>query len=276
MTPRPALLYTTKQIAAPTRTTHYPSSTQATLTASRNPGSAALSFAAEFQKFQQDNQIIPSTAAPVVRTTKPAPAPARANIDANSNPVYSTELVFDPASGQYKTALYQTLPESDGGITLNHRIQPYVHQPQPQLVNIRQLQQQSPLYRTAQPQAPRGGQAVYQQQQAELQFQNSQQLFAEQQRARVQQQRQHQAAAAAQAAAQAAQPQPQAVRPEPQQFYYIQPQALHPAAAQQPSLSSGQIDAFLRGHNIQFWMMWTKATRISKPDYNCLTWPDLF
>lgn len=231
VTPRPALLYT-KQIAAPIRTTHYPSSTPASV--------SALDFAAEFQKFQHDNQIHSSTPSPV-RTSKPT---LHTNVQSStSNPIYSSELVFDPNSGQYNTAVYQTLPQTEGDFSLNHRIQPYVHQPQPQLVSLRQLQQQSPLYRQLRPGQPayqqgqpafqqgqptfQSGQAAYQQSQAELQFQNSQHLFAQQQRARQQNTQRAQ---------------------EPQQFYYIQPSVLQ----SQSGLAGGQIDAFLRGHNIQF------------------------
>lgn len=90
VTPRPALVYTTKQINIPQRTTHYPSSTPSSLTRER-PGSAALDFVEEYQKFQTDNQIS-STPAPVHRTTKPT---LHGDIQ-NSNPVYSSELVFDP------------------------------------------------------------------------------------------------------------------------------------------------------------------------------------
>ncbi|XP_044259349.1 basic-leucine zipper transcription factor A-like isoform X2 [Tribolium madens] len=140
------------------------------------------------------------------------------------NPVYSSALVFDPTSGQYNTQLYQTLPQTEGDFSLNQRIQPYVHQPQRTVVNLQQLQQQSPLYTHLRPQP---SQAEYQQQQAGLQFQNSAHLYAQQQRARLQQQQQ----------------QKQAVQDQP--VYYIQPSGDQP-------LASGQIDAFLRGHNIQF------------------------
>lgn len=78
------------------------------------------------------------------------------------------------------------------------------------------------MYRQLRPQT---SQALYQQTQQELQFQNSAQLYAQQQRARTQQQQQT----------------------SPQQFYYIQP-----TVDQQQGLAGGQIDAFLRGHNIQF------------------------
>lgn len=218
VTPRPALLYTTKQIQTPIRTTsHFPSSTPSSL-----QQNSALDFAAEFQKFQHDNQLHSSTPSPV-RASKPA-GTLHTNVQhGSSNPIYSSELVFDPSSGQYNTAVYQTLPQTEGDFSLNHRIQPYVHQPQPQLVSLRELQQQSPLYRPFRP-----SQAAYQQQQSELQFQNSQQLFAQQQKARSQNSPRTQT--------------------EPQQFYYIQPSVL----GSQSGLAGGQIDAFLRGHNIQF------------------------
>lgn len=219
VTPRPALLYTTKQVPqAPIRNSHFPSSTPASV--SHN---SAIDFAAEFQRFQQDNHIHSSTPNPV-KTTKPASLHTNVQ-QGTSNPIYSSELVFDPSSGQYNTAVYQTLPQTEGDFSLNHRIQPYVHQIQPQLVSLRELQQQSPLYR----QQFRPSQAVYQQQQAELQLQNSQQLFAQQQKARTTTQSQR-------------------TNTEPQQFYYIQPSLL----GHQGGLATGQIDAFLRGHNIQF------------------------
>lgn len=219
VTPRPALLYTTKQITAPQRTTHFPSSTPASIS-----HSSALDFAAEFQKFQHDNQIHSSTPSPI-RTTKPSSLHTNVQ-QSTSNPIYSSELVFDPSSGQYNTAVYQTLPQTEGDFSLNHRIQPYVQQAQPQLVSLRQLQQQSPLYRRP------PSQAAYQQQQAEIQFQNSQQLFAQQQAQR----------------ARAQTPPARSQAAEPQQFYYIQPSLL----GSQTGLAGGQIDAFLRGHNIQF------------------------
>lgn len=75
-------------------------------------------------------------------------------------------------------------------------------------------------------------QAAYQAQQAELQFQNSAQLYAQQQRVRAQQEQQRAAASGRQ----------------PQQVYYVQPQAVDSTGA----LATSQIDAFLRGHNIQF------------------------
>lgn len=222
VTPRPQVVYTKPQ----TRPTSYSSSTPSSLAVTRGGN---LDFDAEFQKFQTEHNIVsptPKTLSKSTTTTKYV-KPTHAAPVASPAPggqVYSSELIYDPASGQYKTQLYQALPQTDSDISLSQRIQPYVHQPvQPQVLNFKQLQQQSPLYRqvTARP-IVQPSQAIYQQQQAELQFQNSAQLYAQQQRTRQQQQQQ------------AAAPQP---------IYYIQP------ALPQPG---GQIEAFLRGHNIQF------------------------
>ncbi|RZC41932.1 ras-interacting protein RIP3-like, partial [Asbolus verrucosus] len=206
VTPRPSLLLA-KQLSSPSSTAL--------------PSRANVDFDAEFQKFQQENNIVaptPSTKTASAKTSKPA------TTSTGSGQVYSSALVFDPTSGQYNTQLYQTLPQTEGGdISLTQRIQPYVHQPQRQVLNLQQLQQQSPLYAQTRPQAT---QAAYQQQQAGLQFQNSAQLFAQQQRARLQQQQQQ-------------------ARQQQQPVYYIQPSIDQP-------LASGQIDAFLRGHNVQF------------------------
>ncbi|XP_063909241.1 putative mediator of RNA polymerase II transcription subunit 12 [Zophobas morio] len=215
VTPRPSLLYTTKQLSSPSSTAI--------------PSRGSLDFDAEFQKFQQENNILaptptPKTSATVAKTNKPATtSPAT-----GTNPVYSSALIFDPSSGQYNTQLYQTLPQTEGDISLSQRIQPYVHQPQRQVLNLQQLQRQSPLYAHVRPTPT---QESYQQQQAGLQFQNSAQLYA-QQRARLQQQQQSQQ-----------EPQRQSVQSQP--VYYIQPSVDQP-------LANGQIDAFLRGHNIQF------------------------
>lgn len=213
VTPRPALLYT-KQIASPRPTA-----------SSSLRGSGSIDFDAEFQKFQQENNIVAPT--PTALTRPVGPAKSHVKQHTPGGQIYSSELVFDPSSGQYKTQLYQTLPQTEGDFTLSHRIQPYVHQPHSPLLTAQQLQNQSPLYRQLSKPTPTpvtNNQALYQQQQSELQFQNSAQLYAQQQKARQQQ-------------------------TAPQQFYYLQPQS-QPAGGYQPQ--GGQIDAFLRGHNIQF------------------------
>ncbi|KAF2902877.1 hypothetical protein ILUMI_03309 [Ignelater luminosus] len=242
VTPRPSLLYT-KEISVTPRPALLPS-TVSPVPVSVTRGS--LDFESEFQRFQHDNNLISPSPSPVSipkptpKITKPVPSSTAAPA-ASGGQVYSSELVYDPSTGLYNTQLYQTLPQTEGDFSLNHRIQPYVHQPHAQLLNIQQLQQQSPLYRTIRPQPT---QAVYQQQQAELQFQNSAQLYAQQQ--------QQQKVRAQQV--QPARPQPKAqpqqpAQPQPQQYYYIQPSAL-----QQPHalVGGGQIDAFLRGQTLSF------------------------
>ncbi|XP_075974328.1 uncharacterized protein LOC142975400 [Anticarsia gemmatalis] len=205
----------------------------------------AIDFAAEFAKFHRENQLQSTTTAaapnPTKATLQAAPAPS-------GNPLYSTELVYDPSSGQYNTQLFQTLPQTKGELNLNQRLQPFVASPQlpsprpfvasPQLPQIPSSSAPAaPLYRH-QLQNP---QAVYQRQQAENQFQNSQQLFAQQQQLQQSQLQRDRAAARAQAQRLAVAPQNQAA---PAQFYYVAPRG--------ESASSGQIDAFLRGHGIQF------------------------
>ncbi|KAK4881265.1 hypothetical protein RN001_004584 [Aquatica leii] len=242
VTPRPALQFT-KDLSVTPRPSIL-SSTPSSIPISVTRG--GIDFESEFQRFQHDNSISPSpsplsltrTTPQVTRPTSTVPTPS------GSAPVYSSELVFDPVSGLYNTQLYQTLPQTEGQFSLNHRIQPYVHQPQTQLLNIQQLQQQSPLYRVLRPQPT---QTLYQQQQQDLQFQNSAQLFAQQQqhRARAQQaQHTHQVQHPQQ---NRVQQKPSSV--EPQQFYYIQPSSYqHPQAL----IGGSPIDAFLRGQNFQF------------------------
>lgn len=209
-----------------------------------------IDFDAEFKKFQKDNNVHhPSSTPSIVSTPKQFNAPSKSQNPSTNAPIYQSQLVFDPSTGQYDSALYQQLPQTDGDFQLNHRIQPYVHQPHvtaaPHLVNLQQLQDQSPLYRhqiqhssqqaqAAQPQIP---QQLYQKQQSELQFLNSQQLFAQQlqlQQSQLQRDRQ-------QAATRAPHRFGQVGAPAGHQYYYIQ----------QPN-GNGQIDAFLRGHNIDF------------------------
>lgn len=205
-----------------------------------------IDFDQEFKNFGKDNRIQSTPKTPF----KPSPSAG----PATRNPIYETQLVYDPSTGQYNSALYQTLPQSEGDFTVNQRIQPYVHTaaaqpPQPSLVSLQQLRDQSPYYRSQieqqqqpQPQVP---QQIYQKQQSELQFLNSQQLFAQQL-----QQQQSQLQRDRVEAAKRAQPHRFEVRPAPvrlqqsagQQYYYIQPS---------PN-SDGQIDAFLRAQNLDF------------------------
>ncbi|XP_050086816.1 putative RNA exonuclease pqe-1 [Anopheles aquasalis] len=242
-------------------------------------GPSNIDFEAEFKRFQQDNKVPVAGPGSPSSTSKPSPAPfgkapgpATVVGVANGNPIYQSQLIFDPASGQYDTALYQQLPQSEGDFQLNHRIQPYVaagppHPAAGHLVSLEQLQQQSPLYRTAGPTAsqPRPQQQqvqipqqLYQKQQNELQFINSQQLFAQQLELQQSQLRADRLEAAKKVNGPPVplhrfQPQPQP-QPQPQQqqqqqqqqqYYFIQPQG-------PPHGGGGQIDAFLRGHNIDY------------------------
>ncbi|XP_052122779.1 uncharacterized protein LOC113218423 isoform X1 [Frankliniella occidentalis] len=257
VTPRPASLYSAKPyspVAAPIR--------------SSTPGT--IDFSEELRKFQLDNNVV---------ATSERPGSAAGH--KGSEPIYSTELVFDPASGQYNTVVYQSLPKSqpqDISAVQRHRLQPYVAQQQlPQ--HLPQHLQQQPQH--LQQQQPQPGnvyqQQLVQQQQATL-LQQSQQLFAQQQRQLQQQRSLAQAQASYQApryqptqlqqvsstaapvrlapapSRYAAQPVQYAAAPghssAPQtQFYYVSPQD---AGDQRAALAAGQIDAFLRGHNLSF------------------------
>ncbi|KAG5866404.1 hypothetical protein JTB14_004560 [Gonioctena quinquepunctata] len=214
VTPRPTPLTYTKQLQS--------SFSPSTASPDRN-----LGFEREFQRFQQEN-IASSTSAPKSNTHKP-------KIVGTPGQVYSSALIYDPTTGQYNNQLYQNLPQSEGEFVLKQRIQPYVQRPSTQVLNIQQLQQQSPLYSQNLRPQPVNSQAAYQAQQSELQFQNSAQLYAQQQMLRAEQEQQQQ---------QQQQQQKQQAR---QPVYYIQPNTDNNGA-----LAASQIDAFLRGHNIQF------------------------
>lgn len=219
-----------------------------------------IDFDAEFKKFQKDNAIHHQSSTPSIVSTpkqfKASPSASTKSANPATNaPIYQSQLIFDPATGQYDSNLYQQIPQTDGDFQLNHRHQPYHHQQHPShvtaaphLVNLQQLQDQSPLYRhqiqhSSQQQVAQAAQQqqipqqLYQKQQSELQFLNSQQLFAQQlqlQQSQLQRDRQ-------QAATRAPQHRFQVPAGAGQQYYYVQ----------QPN-GNGQIDAFLRGHNIDF------------------------
>lgn len=206
---------------APTRSFPKPRPTQS---------STALDFDDEFKKFQLENNVVSTTSKPLKGVT--------------SEPIYSTELVFDPSSGQYNTVLYQSLPQTVGGeVNLRGRLQPYVDTsfpPNPFLPPQRAVPYQ---------------QQLFQQNQAQL-LQQSQQLFAQQQK------RQKPVASAARLEdsrqvsqngfpSSLLQQEPQTFQAQstrqafaPQPFYYVNPEA------GPNTLAAGQIDAFLRGHSL--------------------------
>lgn len=126
VTPRP-YLYTKSPVSYPSPSTVSPS--------------RDVDFESEFQKFQQENNIVSPSPSTVKATTA---RPVTSSL--NPNQIYSSALLFDPSTGQYNNQLYQSLPQGDGEFVLKQRIQPYVQRPQAQVLNIQQLQQQSPLY----------------------------------------------------------------------------------------------------------------------------------
>lgn len=221
---------------------HYSPSPSPQVVTTARPGS--IDFAAEFAKFHRENQLQSTTTASV---TTPTRTTASASPAPSGNPLYSTELVYDPSSGSYNTQLYQTLPQTKGELNLNQRLQPFVAQqqparpfiPSPQIQSIPASQSPNvPLFRHQIQHA--NPQEVYQRQQAEAQFQNSAQLFAQQQQLQQSQLQRDRAVARAQAQRLGLS---QGPKPAPQ-YYFVAPRG--------ESASTGQIDAFLRGHGIQF------------------------
>jgi len=211
-----------------------------------------------------------------------------------NSPLYTTELVFDPATGQYNTVIFQQVPKQEAGININQRLPlqgataptrqqpllqpqfrpqapPQFQQPQPQFrPAIQPFQPQRPVEFDFQrpsagfPGAPGPQQQLVQQQQA-MAFQQSQNLFRQQQQKQQQQQQQQQSfqpqsspqffpppSQRFEPASQFAPKQPQRFEQQPeahqQQFVLVQPGR----TPGQQSLAAGQIDAFLRGHNVQF------------------------
>lgn len=254
VTQRPAIIQTTPS---------YINKPQQGVTFASGSTRGAIDFDAEFKKFQHDNsgnQFQPITQSPSPQATKSVKIQHGAG-SATSNPIYQNTLVYNPSSGQYDSALYQSIAQTDSEFQLNQRIQPHVQQyqapqqqqqqyhPQAQY-QLQQQQQYRPLPVAQQQTQSQIPQQVYQKQQNELQFVNSQQLFAQQlQMQQTQLNRDRNEAAKKQQSPahrfqlQQAEQSP-ILRGQPgQQFYYIQPQSQQ---------SSGQIEAFLRGHNLEY------------------------
>lgn len=192
-----------------------------------------LDLASEIERYVNTVQSL------TPRPTRPTRPSNPARLNPAADPIYQSELIFDPATGQYNTQLYQSLPQSVGDFSLSHKLQPFVAQPQ-QIQRHRQDQLEprpsaASIYRqTTQPAVssaapPQQQQTIFKQQQAQL-LQQSQQLYAQQQR-RQQQPHRFQLLESQQGS---------------QPFYYISPSQSTQGGNNSP-LSVGQIDQFLRG-----------------------------
>lgn len=234
-TERPGVVYANRE-QQPSGLSAYRAST----TASTHP--SHLNFAAELERYVNTVGVTPSSSRP---SSTPNSIPASR---VKGEPIYQSELVYEPATGQYNTQLYQSLPQTVGDFRLSHKLQPFVAQQQSpigrqQLPSQHSQVQQSALYRQstrqpaqAQPSQHRSQEAIYRQQQAEL-FQQSQQLYAQQQR------RQQQPSAPPQRF------QLLESQRDPQAYYYVQAPSGRGAGS---PLSVGQIDQFLRGSTGSF------------------------
>lgn len=167
-----------------------------------------IDFAAELQNFQRDYQATSTTPRSHLKTYRPLTAPEVQSPPATPNPIYETQLVFDPSTGQ---SLFPHINEVPQQQLNNNRIQPaFVPQQafhaSPQIVTLEQLQQQNalhqqqqntlqqqqnaqPLYQRAHQQStqraplqfPQFNQQIYHKDHENLQVLNSQQLYAQQQ-----------------------------------------------------------------------------------------------
>lgn len=243
VTARPVTRHQTVYAAAPPAATtyrpqiqNYPTVTSTAAPVTRNlipayavtPSSGAFDFDAELQKFDlksasptpasrplttsfQSSPYNPTAQPSAFKTAAPGSRPA-------GNPYYNSQLIFDPSTGQYNNVLYQQLPKGLGDFSHNTRLQPYVHNPQHQQLP-QHLQQQQPFYHQQQLSQPSPFAPSVQ----ALRAGPSEQLRA----------------------APARYPANVVGAPQGQQsFYYINPSLRN-------QFSTGQIDSFLKGHNLQ-------------------------
>ncbi|KAJ8893430.1 hypothetical protein PR048_006028 [Dryococelus australis] len=230
ITPRPPVSATTIRTQLPA-TTYRPQLVPVTATPrpgivySKQPAAAtpAIDFDDELRKFQLEHNVATT---PRVASLRPQHQPEQSAAKSQgAEPVYETQLVYDPATGQYNTVLYQQLsPKSTAGFNVNHRLQSYVQQ-------------------------PGGYNQLYAQQQQAALLQRSQELYAQQQQQRAVEQQQQQQQHRFQHKVTSTPRYPAYQQDSQGGFYYVQPQA---AADHGSSLAHGQIESFLRGHNLSF------------------------
>nr|XP_018897357.1 PREDICTED: vegetative cell wall protein gp1-like [Bemisia tabaci] len=209
--------------------------TKSTIGSSPSPTTPSPNFDSNFKNFQLENNVVGG------------PKPQAPGKPAGSNPLYSTELVFDPATGQYQTVLFQSIPKAS----------PFP-QPAPQQLNFFPRGPFPP-----QPPVPVFNQQLFQQQHAQQVSQSSNLFNQQQQKAATLQripptlldpspQKFNQEPLAS---VQRFPPEPKfaasqrlpapAGGPAPPNFFFVSPD-------QRTNLANGQIDSFLRGHNLQF------------------------
>ncbi|KAL2736030.1 hypothetical protein V1477_012539 [Vespula maculifrons] len=277
ITPRPHIAQVAAQYVSPSSTersipynaqSRPTPSTSSHLRTSASPSSSAhLDFAAELERY------VNTVGVPSKSTQQATLSPSRAKLGQTTvttvpaEPIYQSELIYDPATGQYNTQLYQTLPQTVGDFSLSHKLQPFVAQPQ-SLLGLQQLQQiqqqhqqqpqqqpqrQSAVYKQHVPQPVQSAsisavsvaqpqELLYRKQQTQLLMQ-SQNLYAQQQQRRQQQQQQPQQ--------QQQQQQPHRLQllesqRDPQAFYYVAPLRSSGAPAGGAPLTASQIDHYLR------------------------------
>ncbi|XP_055306528.1 uncharacterized protein LOC129570832, partial [Sitodiplosis mosellana] len=109
-----------------------------------------VDFAAEFQKFQQENNIVTTTTATPSRIANQKTYNSQTQgielPNVTQNPIYETQLVFDPRTGQIDSSLFpQNVAYRIPAAYVPSQQQPF--NPSPQVVTIEQLQQQNqPVY----------------------------------------------------------------------------------------------------------------------------------
>ncbi|XP_012141975.1 uncharacterized protein LOC100882736 isoform X2 [Megachile rotundata] len=227
ITPRPHVAQVAAQYVSPSSTERAALSyTRPAVTASPNLRSTTVSSAAHLDFAAELERYVNTVGVP---SPKPAQSPepskvrlaGQAPIAASAaDPIYQSELVYDPSTAQ---------PQSYLGLQQLQQLQP--QQPQRQSPLYKQPAQAQPSPAVNQPQ-----EVLYRKQQSQL-LQQSQQLYAQQQRRQQQQQQQQQPA-------QSHRLQLLESQTQPQSFYYVAP-ARSSNAASAP-LSVGQIDQYLR------------------------------
>lgn len=152
---RPTIQYFTQKAAPVTYTKHSQLAvepiTKTSYTSTRKP---LVDFAAEFQKFQQENNVVTTTTPRVVPSKLKTYRPQKLELPSPTpNPIYETQLVFDPATGQIDSSLFPQLPQPNVAYRIQSSFAPQQQsqfQPSPQIVSLEQLQQQQqnaqPIY----------------------------------------------------------------------------------------------------------------------------------